>query len=115
MFSIRLKELRTKRKLTQSEFAKQFNISNGAIGNWESGKRTPDSDMLVKIANFFNVTTDYLLGNSDEPSDTNDITFDDFTYAFYDETKELTEEDKQALLQMAKILKKKSMEKNTNG
>ena len=115
MFRIRLKEQREKHNVSQQQLANSLGVSQGTIGNWESGIREPNFKTITKLAEMFNVTTDYLLGNSDEQSDTNDITFDDFTYAFYDETKELTEEDKQALLQMAKILKKKSMEKNTNG
>ena len=68
MFSVRLKELRKKHNLTQSEFAKQFNISNGAIGNWESGKREPDSETMSRMADYFNVSVDYLLGRTDDPS-----------------------------------------------
>ena len=67
MFYLRLKELRKERKISQAEFAKQFCVSNGAVGNWEAGKRQPDSDTLVRIAKFFNVSVDYLLGSEDVP------------------------------------------------
>ena len=65
MLSERLKELRKRDGLSQVEFAKQFNISTGTIGNWETGAREPDATTLMKIAKFFNVTVDYLL-NDDE-------------------------------------------------
>lgn len=65
MFSERLKELRQLRGLTQKDFAQEFNISSGTIGNWESGARLPDYATLIKIAKYFNVTTDYLLGLTD--------------------------------------------------
>lgn len=62
MIKDKLKELRKKNHLTQIEFAKIFNISNGTVGNWESGTRQPDHEALVKIAKYFDVTVDYLLG-----------------------------------------------------
>lgn len=62
-FAKRLKDLRKEKKLTQIEFAKKFNIANGTVGNWESGNRQPDYETLQKIADFFSVSVDYLLGN----------------------------------------------------
>lgn len=61
MFSERLKELRKSKGLTQIQFANEFNIANGTIGMWESGKREPDFATIQKIADFFGVTVDYLL------------------------------------------------------
>lgn len=61
MFSIRLKELRLKHNLSQKEFAKILNVSTGTVGNWEVGLREPDFKMLVKIADIFDVSCDYLL------------------------------------------------------
>lgn len=66
MFAQRLKELRKRQGITQIEFAKIFNISNGTIGNWESGNRMPDFNTIQKIADYFNVTVDYLLGRESE-------------------------------------------------
>lgn len=63
MLCDRFKNERLKTGLNQVEFAKRFNISKQTVSNWESGKRKPDSDTLKEIANYFNVTTDYLLGN----------------------------------------------------
>lgn len=65
MIKDKLKELRKKHHLTQIEFARIFNISNGTVGNWESGIRQPDHETLVKIAKYFDVTVDYLLGVED--------------------------------------------------
>ena len=66
MFSDRLKELRKSSGLTQIQFAEKFNIAKGTIGMWESGKREPDFDTAQRIADFFGVTVDYLLGRSSE-------------------------------------------------
>lgn len=66
MFSQRLSELRKNKKLTQAEFARVFNIATGTIGMWESGKRTPDNETMKKIADFFDVSIDYLVGRSNK-------------------------------------------------
>lgn len=65
-FARRLKGLRKAANLTQIEFAKKFDIANGTVGNWESGNRQPDYATLQKIADFFTVSIDYLLGNDTE-------------------------------------------------
>lgn len=57
-----IRELRNKRELTQREFAKLINLAPSTIAMYETGKRKPDSDTLQVIADFFGVTTDYLLG-----------------------------------------------------
>lgn len=57
-----LKELRQYKSITQSDLGKALNISPSAIGMYEQGRREPDAEILVKIADFFDVTTDYLLG-----------------------------------------------------
>ncbi len=67
MFAQRLKELRKDRGLTQIQFAQQFHVSNGAVAMWETGKREPDFDTMNRLAAFFNVTVDYLLGNVTDP------------------------------------------------
>lgn len=64
MFRIRLKELREESGLSQYKFANKIGVSQSTVGNWESGTREPNFDMISKLAEFFNVTTDYLLGNS---------------------------------------------------
>lgn len=62
MFHIRLKELRNQKGLTQRDFSKVFKVSTGAIAMWETGKRQPDNDMMIKLADYFGVSVDYLLG-----------------------------------------------------
>ena len=58
----RLKKLRLERKLTQEELGKIIHVSKVSISGYENGNRTPDTDTLQKLADFFGVTTDYLLG-----------------------------------------------------
>lgn len=59
----KLRTLRKDRGLTQYELGKALGVSPSTIGMYEQGRREPDKDALLAIANFFNVTTDYLLGN----------------------------------------------------
>ncbi len=62
-FSERLKYLREDINLNQSELAKLLNISRQSISNYENGARFPnDAQLLIKIAQFFDVSIDYLLG-----------------------------------------------------
>ncbi|MCC8016521.1 MAG: XRE family transcriptional regulator [Clostridiales bacterium] len=62
MFSEELKKLRISRGLTQQELADELKLSRSAIGMYENGERTPDIYMINLIADFFNVSTDSLIG-----------------------------------------------------
>lgn len=64
MFKKRLISLRKSRKLTQIELAKMLGISRGALSMYEIGQREPDLATLQRIADFFSVSTDYLLGGT---------------------------------------------------
>jgi len=62
IFGERLKEIREESKLTQTEFAKVFGTSKSNINKWESGVHAPNLETVVRLAVFFKVPTDYLLG-----------------------------------------------------
>ncbi|MCI8399306.1 MAG: helix-turn-helix transcriptional regulator [Oscillibacter sp.] len=57
-----LAELRQDRKMTQEDLAKILYVTSGTISNYENGVHLPDIDKLLNLADFFDVTTDYLLG-----------------------------------------------------
>ncbi len=57
-----LAQLRKEKGLNQRDFAKSLGVSNGAIAMWETNKRQPDLDMILKISNYYDVSVDYLLG-----------------------------------------------------
>lgn len=61
-FNERLRELREDNNLTQSKLAQELNIDQRSISFYEIGKYEPNLDTLIKIATFFHVSTDYLLG-----------------------------------------------------
>ena len=63
--SERLKELRTARGYSQSELAEKLHVSKSTISMIEAGARKPSLEVLEMIADFFNVTTDYLRGTED--------------------------------------------------
>lgn len=60
-----LAQLRNQKGLNQREFAQAIGVSNGAVAMWETNKRQPDLEMIKKIAVYYGVSTDYLLGESD--------------------------------------------------
>lgn len=65
-FSERLKDLRLARGLSQAQLSKETGLSHTALVYWENKKRIPNAIAVVTLARFFGVTTDYLLGESDE-------------------------------------------------
>jgi len=67
MFAKRLELLRKQKKLTHQDMADKLGITRQAYSNYENGKREPDYSTLEKIADFFKVKVDYLLGRTDDP------------------------------------------------
>lgn len=65
IFKDRLVQLRKELDLTQETFAEKIGFSRTAISAWEIGRNEPSNADTIKIADFFNVSVDYLLGNSD--------------------------------------------------
>lgn len=61
-FAKQLKYLRIEAGLSQSQLAEIFNVSKQTISAWENGLQETDLNTLIKIANYFKVTTDFLLG-----------------------------------------------------
>lgn len=61
MLGDRIRSLREKNNLTQEQMAKKIGISRGTYAHYEINKRRPDYETLIKIADLFNVSTDYLL------------------------------------------------------
>lgn len=66
MFSDTLRALRKAQGLTQAQFARQFSVATGTIAMWETGKREPDFSTMQRLADFFAVSVDYLLGRTDD-------------------------------------------------
>ena len=65
-FSQILRELRIERGITQTELAKQCGVSSQCISSLEVGRRSPTGSTIEALSKYFNVSTDYLLGRTDE-------------------------------------------------
>lgn len=100
----RLHFLRTEKGLTVRQLGDALNISYPTITNIENGKRGFSDDMLIQISNYFNVSTDYLLGKSNIRNP-QEILDDEFEVAFHGEVKDLTPEAKEKILEYARLLK----------
>lgn len=112
----RIKELRTQKKLTQSELAETINTSRVTISRIESETRQPSYAMLSLIADALDTTVDYLQGKTDSPLKTShngsddgddkkhvDLADDELIMSF--EGKELSEDYKQAIIAMLKTMR----------
>lgn len=105
----RIKYLREKYNISQIEFAKKIGVSNAVLSRYESGDRKPDYETLQVIADFFEVSTDYLLGRTDipalTPQEKDEAAFQAFANdpelnVFY---KELPESDEDAVRKLRNI------------
>jgi len=79
----KIKALREARKISREELAKKLDISYWALSKYETNEREPDYKTLVLIADFFKVSTDYLLGRINEP----ELNIDNVLSGFSDEEK----------------------------
>ncbi|RNC98263.1 helix-turn-helix domain-containing protein [Lysinibacillus halotolerans] len=70
LFGKKLKALRTSKKISQKEFGKLFGVAESTIGMYERDERRPDFELLNKFADYFKVSTDYLLGRTDTKEST---------------------------------------------
>ena len=95
MIGERLKNLREKKNLTKKCVAEKFGIHESTYGKYELNRRNPDLEMLQKLANFYNVTVDYFT-SEEEP--------DEEIVILSRAAKEMTHEQRQRLLEMAKIM-----------
>lgn len=64
-----IRDLRKQRKMSQTELAKILHVSQQTVTAWETGKAEPSSSTISNLADYFNVTTDYLLGRSEKKDD----------------------------------------------
>lgn len=66
----KLKKLRLDKGVTQEQVSIALNIAPNTLSNYENNNRQPDNEMLIKIAKYFSISTDYLLGISNNPNPT---------------------------------------------
>lgn len=68
MIGERIAQLRESRKMTQEELAKKIGISRASLSHYEKNRREPDYEVLQRIADYFHVSMDYLMGRIDNPN-----------------------------------------------
>ena len=100
-----LKKIRNKKGLTQAEVAAKLGITYQAYAHYETGRRQPDPEMLLKMANLFGVSTDYLLGRDETPTLNIPKTLTDTQIAFAEGLKDLDDEELQQIADFVDFLK----------
>lgn len=105
-FKERLTQLRKELNLTQEQLAEKLGIgyTRTAISAWEVGRNEPSNEDTIKIANFFGVSTDFLLGKSDIRNPEQQIK-DEFSFAYHKETEGLSEDEIKEALEFYKRIK----------
>src|SRR5690554_4039218 len=109
----RLKKLREERGWSQGSVAKQLGMKcSSTYANWECGLRDPDTETLVKLAELYEVTTDYSSGVSElkSSSDENKVTLSEFDLELINEIKSLSNVDKEYVLGFIRKIKERSRE-----
>ena len=64
---MKLKEIRKAKKISQLKLAMDLNMNQNTISRYETGEREPGINELIKIADYFNISVDYLLGRTNNP------------------------------------------------
>jgi len=108
----RIKRLRERKGWTQLELAAALNLNNSVLSRIESGQRPVDDELLVRIADLFGTTTDYLVGRAERISESRPVYRSDRSplfeegflerlhqAAFYDGERELSEEEKKIMME----------------
>lgn len=116
MIGKRIKALRNERNLLQKDLAEKLNLSQQTISLYESEKRQPDYQILQSIADFFNVSVDYLLGRTDNTKDlSSPIRESELKYSvqneIIDEIQKLSPESQEDLKKLIELYKMRDMQK----
>jgi transcriptional regulator with XRE-family HTH domain len=108
-FGKKVEQLRKAHNMTQSQFAKRFNLTQSTVSRLEKGERDVPDDVKIEIAKYFDVTLDFLLGKETSNEDIKNTITEDFgddvTIHFYD-TSEITREKIKKLKQIWELINK---------
>lgn len=105
MIGDRIRELRSARRMSQTELAKAIHVSQQAITKWENGKSEPSSSAIDDIANYFNVSSDYLLERTSEKTPNKDLSKNQKLVA-YSIDPDISDEERKDIIEMVKIAMK---------
>ena len=104
MFGDIFKELRLEKKLSQEKIAEDLEISQPLIAKWESHQSTPSPEMLDYIADYFNVSVDYLIGRSKYKNLEADNS--ELDKVLFSKAKDLTDDEKKTIINVINAIKK---------
>lgn len=106
LFSKQLRILRKNKNLTQAQLGNALNLENSTISSYERNKIMPSSDVLLKIAKYFNVSVDYLIGNTDDMQGKSEKSIEeimqDVEVLFYNSGRDLNDDKKRMLSRIIK-------------
>jgi transcriptional regulator with XRE-family HTH domain len=118
-FGERLRKIRKNKKLTQKQLASTLKLAESTVSMYERDERDPSKELIIKIAELFEVSTDYLFGRTDDPTtdkETNKTTEEEFDdpelNIFFREIKEESPERREQLMKIWKIIKSESNNSN---
>lgn len=104
-----LKELRTKKGVYQKDVAKYLGVDRTTYVKYERGDSEPSIDIIKKLANYFDVTVDFLVGK-EKKANTLDEQLSGIEFALYGEIHDLTDDEKQDILSYVKFKKSQRQE-----
>ena len=110
MFFDTFQALCTKKGVSCTKAAEDIGLSNSITTKWAKTGATPRGDTLQKIAAYFGVSTDFLLGKEKAPTSNGERqpdVLDEIDIAFYGDYRELSEDDKETLRAMARVMKER--------
>lgn len=100
-----IKELRKEKKLTQTDLAKGVHVTQQTVTAWESGRAVPNANTLDALANFLNVSADYLLGRTQNRKSDDGLTENQKLIA-YSIDPSVSDEERRDIIEMVKIAMK---------
>ncbi len=109
-FKLRLEQLMRERNINQIGLSAEIGVTQSTLSRNINGVHRPKAEIVERIANYFNVSTDYLLGKTDDRLPTNTSTTDKLSgikLALYNQTEELTEEQMEDVLKFVEFIKNK--------
>ena len=102
-------DLCQKRGLTPSGAAAKIGFNRASITMWKNTGKAPKQDLLLRIAGFFDVSVDYLLQKEKAPAEAGRhmVDLSEIDFAFYGQFQELTEDDKQTIMDMVHVMRQR--------
>ena len=105
MIGDKIRELRSIHRMSQTDLAKAIHVSQQAITKWENGKSEPSSTAINQLANYFDVSSDYLLGRTSNKLPDKNMTTNQKLIA-YSIDPDTSDEERDAIIEMVKAAKK---------